>query len=308
MTSQAQIKQRIGRVGRTSDGIAYHMYKKNNYDKLNKYPLPSIIKEDITEFILDLFKKYKFKYIYKILNDLIEVPLKNQILIAIKKLNFYKIIKLNTDSNIKINENLDGTITKFGKKILKIKNMEIEEKIMIYISNKKNCLNDILILIAINMITEYNYNKLFDYEDKKYNKNYFINMIYKGSEQITILNIYYNLYLTKNLNFLNVNMWDKIENKVNQIRKNIILKIKDNNENIENKNDTIKNILIQSYYFNTIQFDNKNNNFKTINNIVNINSDINKLNFMYYSNSDGVYSKIIKSFGNIKLYGITLYE
>ena len=48
--TQAQIIQRIGRSGRTCPGIAYHLYTKQLYDSLYKYPKPSILVIDIKRF------------------------------------------------------------------------------------------------------------------------------------------------------------------------------------------------------------------------------------------------------------------
>ena len=41
-TTQSQIIQRIGRVGRTMPGIAYHLYTENQFNNFGLYPEPNI--------------------------------------------------------------------------------------------------------------------------------------------------------------------------------------------------------------------------------------------------------------------------
>ena len=94
-TSQAQIKQRIGRTGRTQPGIAYHLYTKEVFDSLMKYPEPNISVVDLTDFILSFMKYSKvMKNVFKIIKDLITVPNYNQVLTAIHKLLFIDSIKI----------------------------------------------------------------------------------------------------------------------------------------------------------------------------------------------------------------------
>jgi hypothetical protein len=50
--TQAQILQRIGRVGRTAPGAAFLLYTKARFDALPKYPPPSILCVDVTDMLL----------------------------------------------------------------------------------------------------------------------------------------------------------------------------------------------------------------------------------------------------------------
>jgi HrpA-like RNA helicase len=50
--SRAQILQRIGRVGRTSPGVARLLYTRKTFDALPMYPPPSILGVDMTEYAL----------------------------------------------------------------------------------------------------------------------------------------------------------------------------------------------------------------------------------------------------------------
>ena len=308
-TTYAQIKQRIGRVGRTSDGIAYHLYNEELYNKLNKYPLPSILKEDITNFIFILFKQNTYNKILELLNNMIQKPSNIQIYTSLNILKYNKLIKLKYDIEInkydELNKN-DGRITKLGKKLLRIKNMNINNMLLVYYGIKNNCINDIIILIAILENCENDINKYIDNKNDDYNNEYFIPYIIKNSDHLTILNIYYNLYLVKKNKLLNIRLWDKIEEKIKDIKNNILkLKINYEDEKIENKYDKIKQVILKAYEYNKIIY-NK-NNYETINNKKNIICDINKLLFMKYDKKEGIYTKIINRFGKITLNCITLF-
>ena len=52
--SKAEIKQRIGRAGRTQPGIAYHLYTKKEFKKFQEYPVPAILTEDLLPTCLNL--------------------------------------------------------------------------------------------------------------------------------------------------------------------------------------------------------------------------------------------------------------
>ena len=307
-TTQAQIKQRIGRVGRTSDGVAYHLYEENKFKKLEKYPLPSILKDDITINILELFKKYKCKQIMELLNNMIQKPKDEQIYTSLNILNYNNIIKIRNELNIKDIYNNDGDITKLGRKLLKIKNMSnINNMLMIILGIKNKCINDVINIIAIIENCEYDINKYFDKDDDNYDDNYFKKYIIKNSDHLTILNIYKSLYLVKNHKLLNVKMWNKLEDKIKDIKNNITgLKINYEEYEIQDLNNLLKSIILESYRYNKITYSKKDKEYKTINNLKNINSKINKMLFMEYDKKDGIYTKIINSFGRTSYYCITI--
>ena len=307
-TSQAQIKQRIGRVGRTSDGVAYHLYEESKFKKLENYPLPSILKDDITINILELFKKYKYNEIMNLLKNMIQIPKDEQIYTSLNILNYNNIIKLKDELNIKDIYNNDGDITKLGRKLLKIKNMSnINNMLMIILGIKNKCINDVINIIAIIENCEYDINKYFDKDDDNYDDNYFKKYIIENSDHLTILNIYKNLYLVKNHKLLNVKMWNKIEDKIKDIKNNITgLKINYEENELQDLNNNLKLIILESYRYNKIKYNKKDKEYKTINNLKNINSKINKVIFMKYNKKDGIYTKITNRFGNTTFDCVTL--
>lgn len=94
-TSQAQIKQRIGRAGRTQPGISYHLYTQQSFTNLKLYPEPNISVIDLTDFILSLTKYSKtIRNLIQIIKGFITIPTIEQIAYAIYKLHFTKCIKL----------------------------------------------------------------------------------------------------------------------------------------------------------------------------------------------------------------------
>src|SRR5690606_28967210 len=73
--SQSQVKQRMGRSGRTSPGICYHLYTENEYESMIKYPTPSIKSSNIFPESFKLLKDIKnLKDLKSTLNSFIDPP------------------------------------------------------------------------------------------------------------------------------------------------------------------------------------------------------------------------------------------
>jgi HrpA-like RNA helicase len=76
--SQAQAIQRKGRSGRTAPGICYHLYTENQFEKMIKYPEPSIRTTNIYHECLKLLNLPQVKTIpnlLDVLSNFIEPPL-----------------------------------------------------------------------------------------------------------------------------------------------------------------------------------------------------------------------------------------
>jgi len=98
--TKAQIKQRMGRAGRTQNGVCYHLYTENNYNKLIDYPSPAIVLTNLTEHFLSFIKNANYlSDAIKITLNLITPATKKQIICAIRYLHFYNLIKLITLKN-----------------------------------------------------------------------------------------------------------------------------------------------------------------------------------------------------------------
>jgi superfamily II DNA/RNA helicase len=102
-TTQAQIKQRMGRTGRLQKGICYHLYTQDTFNKLDKYPSPSIVLTNMNGHFLSFMRYHTY------ISDVIELcknlisPIKPiQIMSAARYLHFnnlIKLVKLNADQN-----------------------------------------------------------------------------------------------------------------------------------------------------------------------------------------------------------------
>ena len=94
-TSQAQVKQRIGRAGRTKPGIAYHLYQQKTFNTFKQFPEPNILVIDLTDFILSLIN-YSRTIIKtnNLIKGFITIPKIEQIVNSIYKLFFIRSLKL----------------------------------------------------------------------------------------------------------------------------------------------------------------------------------------------------------------------
>ena len=317
MTSQAQIKQRIGRVGRTSEGISYHLYTQNTYNKLKDYPDPNIRKSDITLNILNFFNYTNtLQKINNILDNLITKPYFNQYILSIHKLLYYNIIKLvkkSLDSNedkyiinkISINDinfkqlkdyndflNYNAVIKTVGHILNKLKLSSIEMGLCLLNSYYMNCQKEMIIIVSIIECCEYKLDNLFT--NKNIIKKFFNKSIIEHSDHITLLNIYFDNYKNENYKFLNLKIWNKIDDKIYDLTKRINkIKIKKyeyinkNNELINKKffEHKFDNLLYSLYYglsYNLFKKINK--KYISLNYINNSEAQIEKLSFINKKN------------------------
>jgi HrpA-like RNA helicase len=253
-TSQAQIKQRIGRAGRTQPGIAYHLYTEESFNKLDMYPTPNISVIDLSDFLLSLINYSRvLRNMINLVKGLITVPKIEQTLLALYKLHFIKAIKLVkskdfdnnkdassddtlllTNKDIKwkniqqynsLNDFMNGTITSLGFNILKFRSSPILSALTIIISYYLGCQKDIIIIMAICEITNGKFNMLFDYSKRELQNvtNYFKNYIHDGSDHLTVLNIYNQLFLENKLRYLHKKTLQTIQQRINQLEKYALL-------------------------------------------------------------------------------------
>lgn len=94
IVSQASIKQRIGRAGRTRPGVAYHMYTDEDYKALNKYNYPSIVLERLSQNYLQILKSFKrVDQVNIVLQQLIQPPSDKLLKDALDHLGILNLIK-----------------------------------------------------------------------------------------------------------------------------------------------------------------------------------------------------------------------
>jgi HrpA-like RNA helicase len=295
-TSQAQIKQRIGRAGRTQTGVSYHLYTQDFYNRLNLYPEPNISVIDLTEFVLSFIKYSKvLKNMINLVRGLITIPKIEQVITALYKLHFIKCIKLidagdfekSSDSTLLLKNSkikwksinsyesilnlLNGTATTIGYSILKFRSSPTLSALAIMMAYYLNCQKEIICIMAICEITNGKMNLLFDYNKKELNrvKDYFDPYIYSESDHLTTYNIYTKLYMEKQMKYLNKKIFSTIEDRIKRLEKyaNSINKKKyeyiQEKYNLINKTpysnqiDNIIYVLGLSHYYNLVKKESK---------------------------------------------------
>jgi HrpA-like RNA helicase len=290
-TSQAQIKQRIGRAGRTQPGVSYHLYTLQSFNSFKLYPEPNISVIDLTDFVLSLTKYSKtIRNLIPIIKGLITIPKIEQITYAMYKLHFTKCLKLidgsiktkmtfdtdsddsddsdysdnsstnlddsdnsstnldsdnsstnlDSDSSTKSNTSLikvdsikwdkirsydkmlemfNGTLTTVGINVLKFKSSPLLSALSIIMAKYMNCLDNIVILMAILEISDGKLNSIFEIDRKETDKiiKYFSKSAINGSDHLTVLNIYNEHYLKQNYKYLNRRSFNNIEKRASQL-------------------------------------------------------------------------------------------
>lgn len=313
-TSQANIKQRIGRVGRNQPGVSYHFYTEKLYNTLEKFPTPIILKTDFTNHLLLLIKTYPNS------NDLIEfilsmitVPSLDQIISSLYKLNFIQAIVTNIDFK-KINsindlKNKKIEITNLGNNLAKLKSVDIFFAYNIIVSHYFKCQNEIIIIVAILITIEGQIKNLFKYSEKNKEKffKYIDKYILYSSEHLNLLNIYEKLFKEKIDEYLNLSVFKNIHKLINKIKNNIEnLNYDEMNHifsNLEKINlhidlkDKILIALIYSNKFNLLKSTDK-KNYSTINYLNNSSAKINT-SFIKVNNKSKPKTAIMNYFSEV---------
>ena len=88
--SQASIRQRFGRSGRTSPGVAHLLYTEKTFNSLPKYGTPAIKVEDVTSVLLLLLSMYQDVSLEelkeKVFQQMLDAPLKEHVEAAVTNL------------------------------------------------------------------------------------------------------------------------------------------------------------------------------------------------------------------------------
>lgn len=256
--SQAQIKQRCGRTGRTNHGICYHLYTNLDYKKMDIYPKPSIQTTNIYSECLQLLALPFVQTVEKlreILIEFIEPPQKIYLDYSIKILN-----KLQLIENDKIN--------KLGLFITKLQ-LEPIQSIACISAFKYNCIREVIAIIIICDTIKNNINEIFtseiqnDNNMKKFEKIK-KSFLKKNSDHYSLYKIFSKFRKIKknenklnkwiNENYLKLSVLNKINKNYDKIKHDCIDKIKNylndtNNQNINNekyKNYSLKKRILLS--------------------------------------------------------------
>lgn len=161
--SKASSIQRRGRCGRTKPGICYHLYSKNDYNKMKDYPIPDIQKTDLTSYFLDLLRLPYIKNIAdlkKLLDKFISPPHTSFINDGLNTLTSLGCITNNTNS---------GVITQLGLIISKFRGIKPEMGRTLITSYYYKCSTIVSKIIALMILCDGQIEYLFlpYFENKK---------------------------------------------------------------------------------------------------------------------------------------------
>ena len=94
-TTHAQVKQRMGRAGRTKPGICYHLYTEDKFNRLDQFPKPSIALSNMSDHFLSFirYQTYMSEAI-ELCKNLITPVNSSQIMAAVRFLHFNNIVKI----------------------------------------------------------------------------------------------------------------------------------------------------------------------------------------------------------------------
>lgn len=202
LITKSQVKQRMGRTGRTGTGICYHLYTKSMYDSMEDYPSPAILTSNIyTECLrlLNLSTINNVNNLKDILSKFIEPPKETYINQSIKYLKKLELIENNE-------------ISKLGK-IISDMQMDVEKALTLYMSYHLNCSKEVSKILSILDTTRNNISELFytvkNEDNKKIYEKYDKakkSLMHKYGDHLTLLKIF-ETYQTKKDDNKKLNNW-----------------------------------------------------------------------------------------------------
>lgn len=152
LISSAQAKQRMGRAGRTSPGVCYHMYTEDEFkNKMKKFPEPDIRTSDITHESLKLINIPNINTISNLLETLsnfIEPPKEDYIKVALNNL-----IQLGLIEN--------DIVSEIGKVVSNIPENNIMISISILYGKKFKCSKEVMKIASMIDSCKSNLNELY---------------------------------------------------------------------------------------------------------------------------------------------------
>lgn len=295
LISHAQAKQRMGRAGRTESGTCYHLYTKDTFDQMKRFPEPTILKTNIYAECLRLLNIPSINTVAKlneVLNNFIEPPKKPYINIFVSQLTDLNLIK-------------EGTITNLGKLIADLKSDPMDA-LALLIGFKLHCFKEVALIISVfetvknNVIDMFrkpksisSINKVTHEKMLEAFKKIMKKLAHEAGDHLSVFNImetYRSLIGDKtklhqwcNANYLKLDVLDKIDKSYHQLIKNSSDTFNKSNleitvPEIADLNDKIMLCFIYGYRYNVAILKNDSYTTKYMPNI-----DINVDSFMSYN-------------------------
>ena len=156
-TTKAQIKQRMGRAGRTGPGTCYHLYTEKEFETFRDFPEPDIRKGNISSELLSLLNVKAIsesnlsdvENLLEILKEMIEPPKKEYVKASLLDLSKIGLIK-------------DHNLTRKGKLFSKISVSNIYSANCIFYSHFYKCSHEMSLIIGLLDACRNNIKNIFD--------------------------------------------------------------------------------------------------------------------------------------------------
>ena len=148
---RSSVMQRRGRAGRTQDGVCFHLYSKEKYKKMEKYPMPDIQKTDLSEEFLDILRMENIQNtnnLRQFLNQLIDPPNSIFIKSGLRSLEYIDAIK-------------GGKITQLGLMITKFRGVKPIYAKSIILSHFYDCKRELIDIITLIILLDARIDQLF---------------------------------------------------------------------------------------------------------------------------------------------------
>lgn len=175
LITKAQAIQRRGRVGRTEPGVCFHLLTESQFDKLEDYPAPAILKQDITIELLQMISmtpKQSYRAGITMLNELMDPPKPEYVEAADHIYQLYDLVE-------------GDTITRLGKYVTRFKSLPVNRTLFLIYAHGSHVLREAVVIVSMIQETGANIGKLF-HEGKRSNTL----KTDKKSDHITLLLIY----------------------------------------------------------------------------------------------------------------------
>jgi HrpA-like RNA helicase len=292
--TKSQVKQRMGRTGRTGPGTCYHLYTREDYEKMEDFPLPSIKVSNIAFEILKLLKISKnISEVKETLALFIEPPTKIYIDSGIKDLEKLNLIK-------------SGLINPIGSIVLELK-ADLMSGLALFAAYQLNCLREVTAIFSMLEATKSSIKSLFYVNTMMQQKKRYAN---KYGDHLSLLNIFNDYRQNKKTEKYNKSLNNGLLNKAYIFYKKYKQTFK--NVMVENKIDIIPNdgdletkvlaALVYGYKLNIAYNDNRN-----IYRAYNIKAQIDRDSFLTKFSEAVIYNELVSINKNIKLNIVSSY-
>lgn len=195
--TKSQAIQRRGRVGRTSKGTCYHLYTEDDFNKMDQYPIPNILKDDVTIDILKVMiiqppSTRSWENTAQIMNNFIDAPNKECFKYSQEIFKTYNFID---DSN---------NLTLMGYRVAHFSSLEVNRSLFIIHAYQNHCAREACIIVSMMDAINSKMGNLFVFNATKDQHSMFLKELDSSGDHLTLLKLF-NKFEEKDKD--NVNSW-----------------------------------------------------------------------------------------------------